>query len=324
MKPQFSVLVIGRKINGYLTECISNTLKSSFENIEIIIVLDEVNPRLSFPKTQIYKSICIDPAAKRDQAASLAQGEYLAFIDDDAYPSENWLKEAEYLLKESTVAAVCGPGVTPPNDDIFQKTGGWVNQVKVGLGPYTYRFIPGERRFVDDYPSVNFIIKQKDFNKIGGFDTKYWPGEDTKLCLDVVNKLHKKIIYDPKILVYHHRRRIFRDHLSQIGRYGLHRGFFARKLPATSLRVSYFLPSLLLSGLVVFPLTIFLNYYLFLFAFLCISIYILIILLTMIMVFTKEKDKRIAVLFIPAIITTHLFYGARFLQGLLFTKELRQ
>lgn len=324
MKRTFSVIIIGKKINPYLIECIENTLKSSISNFEIIVILDIVKESLAFPKTKIFQSVNSSPAIKRDLGASKAKGKYLAFIDDDAYPYMDWLKEAEVLLRNDSVTAVCGPGVTPQSDDIFQKTGGWVNQVKVGQGPYTYRFKPETQRFVDDYPSMNFIIKVEDFKKIGGFDTNYWPGEDTKLCLDIIQKLHKKIVYDPKILVYHHRRRIFRDHLKQIGRYGLHRGFFAKRLPKTSLRISYFIPSLLLIGCIIFPFTLFINSIFFLFACLCFGMYILIILITMSQVLLKEKDIRIALLFIPAIIATHLFYGARFLQGILFTIELKQ
>jgi hypothetical protein len=36
---------------------------------------------------------------------------------------------------------------------------------------------------------------------------------------------------------------VFGGHLRQIRSYALHRGFFARKFPATSLKASYFVPS---------------------------------------------------------------------------------
>ena len=53
---------------------------------------------------------------------------------------------------------------------------------------------------------------------------------DTKLCLDIVYELGKKIVYEPKAVVYHHRRRLFKEHLNQISNYALHRDFFVEKL----------------------------------------------------------------------------------------------
>ncbi|MEK7513397.1 MAG: glycosyltransferase, partial [Patescibacteria group bacterium] len=57
------------------------------------------------------------PAEKRDWAANRAKGDILAFIDSDAYPGKNWLKNAQKLLKPARISAVCGPGLTPPTDN---------------------------------------------------------------------------------------------------------------------------------------------------------------------------------------------------------------
>ncbi len=78
---------------------------------------------------------------------------------------------------------------------------------------------------------------------MGGFDTDFWPGEDTKLCLDIIG-LKQRIVYSPRVLVYHHRRPLFAAHLRQVASYARHRGYFVKRFPQTSRRVSYFLPSL--------------------------------------------------------------------------------
>jgi len=160
--------------------------------------------------------------------------------------------------------------------------------------------------------------------KLGGFDTEYWPGEDTKLCLEITKKLNMKILYIPDVLVYHHRRELFRSHLKQIWSYAVHRGFFAKKFPETSLKLSYFLPSILVASLAIgiplsiidivigIPFTIG-NYDLStLFSF-PISAYILISLIPAV----KTKSLRMAIFVILGIIFTHIFYGIGFLRGLL-------
>lgn len=321
-KITFSVIIPLKKCNAFLEENINALLNSSYKNFEIIVLPDGQEKR-EFPKTRLVPTGNIGPAEKRDKGAKIAKGEILAFIDDDAYPSKDWLKNALKLFNKRKVAAVCGPGVTPPLDSLFQKVSGACSSTLLGGGPYTYRFIPKKERDVDDYPSMNFLIRKSDFWKVDGFDTNYWPGEDTKLCLDLTKKYNKKILYHPSVLVYHHRRAIFREHLSQNGRYGLHRGYFARILPKTSFRISYFIPSILLLGTLFLPVFFVLNKTLFIIDFFFFSFYLLLVMLTALMHFTHDRNIGVALLLIPTIIVTHLFYGYKFLEGYFFTRSLK-
>jgi cellulose synthase/poly-beta-1,6-N-acetylglucosamine synthase-like glycosyltransferase len=252
--------------------------KQSLPPLEIKIITDKICPG--------------DPAGKRDWAAKKAKGSILAFIDSDAYPDKNWLKNAVQQLTPKSIAAVCGPGLTPPSNTRRQQISGLVWSTKLGAGPFTYRNRPEKKRFTDDYPTFNFIIKKKDFQAVKGFNANYWPGEDTKLCHDLVYRLKKKILYHPQIIVYHHRRPIFLPHLRQISRYGQQRGRFVRFFPQTSRRLAYFLPLLLILILpAVFPI--------YLFALIITALY------------------HRSILLAPAIFFTHLTYAVFFIKGLL-------
>src|SRR5262249_35855013 len=112
------------------------------------------------------------------------------------------------------------------------------------------RFLPRKQRDVDDYPSMNLLIRKIEFESVGGFDSHFWPGEDTKLCLDLTHKRGKRIVYDPAALVYHHHRALFVPHLRQHGRNAVHRVPSPRVLPQTCLRFSYLVPTLFVAGLV--------------------------------------------------------------------------
>ncbi len=256
-------------------------------------------------------------SARLNAACAVAHGEILAFVDDDAYPAEGWLREAARHFREEEVAAVGGPAVTPESDGLLQKAGGWVYSSFMGGGTGRLRYIPMEQRDVDDYPSCNFIIRKPLFQQLGGFSTSFWPGEDTKLCLDITNKLHKRIVYDPEVLVYHHRRKLFIPHLRQVWSYAVHRGYFVKKFPQTSLRASYFLPSILLLGLVSGILASFFSPIV---RAIFLSVLALYLLLAAISSF-QSKDIRLIPLVFPGIISTHLTYGAGFIKGLL-TREL--
>ena len=132
---------------------------------------------------------------------------------------------------------------TPESDPFWAQVSGAM-YLSCLNGSAVHRYFPNKNSFdVDDWPSVNLCIRKKDFLAVGGFDSSYWPGEDTKLCHDLTQKSGKRIVYCGNAIVFHHRRAGLRKHLRQLGGYGLHRGHFVRKLPKTSLRVSYFIPS---------------------------------------------------------------------------------
>lgn len=202
-----------------------------------------------FP-VRVIPTGAVSPADKRDIAAQAAKGEILAFLDDDAYPRPDWLTNAVAYFLDDSVAAVGGPAVTPPNDSFLQKASGAVFSSVLVSGAYVYRYLPREARDVEDFPSCNFLVRADVMRLIGGFSTAFWPGEDTKFCHDIVTKTGKRIVYAPDVLVYHHRRTLFRAHLKQVSNYALHRGYFVKKYPRTSLKPAYFAPSLLVTGLI--------------------------------------------------------------------------
>ena len=339
MKPQVSVIVIDyKKNNPFLEECLAALHKQTYINFEVILESD--HPLLSSPLSRgrvgrgfsnlrvvNYAGKYQTPAKKRDHAGQIAKGEFLAFIDDDASPHKDWLKNLVVNFSDPTIVAVGGPGVTPNNVSWAETASGWMSASPMGAGPYTYRFLPGKRQFVDDYPSMNLAVRKDAFLAVGGFDSHYWPGEDTKLCLDLVNKTKGKIIYDPKVIVYHHRRPLWRPHLRQNGSFGLHRGFFARTLPQTSLRPVYLGPPFMILGLLYLILFshLFLNPHalkLNNLGWLLFSGYLLAIAHNSFWVYRHSQSLFQGLISFPAVLITHLWYGLLFLQGFCFTKKL--
>ncbi|MDP2930504.1 MAG: glycosyltransferase [bacterium] len=320
-----SVIIPARGLSDYLRQAVLKTLEISPAVLEII-VLPDASFAEEFAKTRVIATGPLGPAEKRDLAVEQAKGEILAFLDDDAYPSEDWLKNALPYFKDPQIAAVCGPGVTPAEDNIFQKASGWVSASLLGGGGLGFRFLPGKKKEVKDFPSMNFLVRKSDFEAAGGFDSGFWPGEDTKLCLDLTKKLGKKIIYDPKVFVYHHRRPLFKEHLEQNCAYGLHRGYFSKILPETSRKAVYFVPMVFAIFILAIPvLAIFaatMRGFLFSLYFKVIGVYAFLLFLTGARILFKEKNLKIAILTMAGIFLTHIFYGLCFFRGLL-VKDLK-
>jgi len=313
-----SIIIPFQKDNPYIRECVTHCLALDYLDFELILLPDETFASTD-ARVRVIPTGLVGPAEKRDRAIELSTGEILAFIDDDAYPRPDWLKNAVPFFSEQ-VAAVCGPGVTPPSDGVLQKASGRVFASRLGGGNMTYRYIPGPAREVDDYPSCNFLIKKDVMQLLGGFDTHYWPGEDTKLCLDLTKTLHKKILYSPDVFVYHHRRNLFVPHLKQIGRYAVHRGFFVKKFPETSFRLSYFIPTLFTLGLLLGWISILINALLFMLYLSAVGLYLTGVIITAAYAAAYEKDIRLVLPVAGGIIATHILYGILFMKGLLIRR----
>ena len=191
--------------------------KLNYKNIEVILLPDfsvskefaENNFKDTNLECHIIPTGAVSPAIKRDMGAEKCSGDILAFIDDDAYPAKDWLDKvmphfnSRFKIQHSKlICAVGGPQITPSSDSFWQKVSGAMFLSFLN-GKAADRYYSGEKSYeVDDWPSVNLAIKKEFFLEVGGFDNSYWPGEDTKLCYDLI-KTGKKIIYEPNAIVFH-------------------------------------------------------------------------------------------------------------------------
>lgn len=318
---KYSFIIPVKEINDYIRESVPKILQIKRSDFEIIIYPDAINNEV-WEKTKQIASGPGGPAMKRTLATRDAQGEILVFIDDDAYPQSDFLDILDNAFLDDTIAAVGGPAITPADDSFGQKVSGAVFLSKFS-GGCPERYVPvGAARYVDDWPSVNLSVRKKDFDTVGGFNSAYWPGEDTLFCLALI-KTGKKILYKPQLIAYHHRREGLLRHLKQVRGYGLHRGFFAKKFPETSFKLKYFVPSLFLIFVVVGFVAVCVDWRL-------ASLYVggwLLYLAMLIGVFFEInefiKNRKISAHALYYILLTHLSYGWSFLNGFLFTKELK-
>jgi len=224
------------------------------------------------------------------------------------------------VFKDQNVAAIGGPALTPESDSFFQKVSGAVFLSRLtGGNPERYLSI-GATKLVDDWPSVNFIIRTEVFRQIGGFDSPYWPGEDTHLCLKIVNS-GWKILYKPDLVVWHHRRTGLLRHMRQVGAYGLHRGYFARHMPETSRKLKYFLPSIV--TIEFFALTLLPIVPIVIDRIIQLGLFFYMMILFGGFVDIMRKTNLVTALFsIPFVVSTHLSYGFNFIKGILRRREL--
>jgi hypothetical protein len=131
--------------------------------------------------------------------------------------------------------------------------------------------------------------------------------------------MNRKILYAPNLIVFHHRRSGFGRHLKQVGAYGIHRGYFARHMPETSLKIRYLLPSVLTVMVLLAPILLFTAIKIY--VYLGLASYSVVVLMGAIDI-SKKSSARVALGALLYIVPTHLFYGSRFLMGYFKTRPL--
>ena len=143
-----------------------------------------------------------------NQGSKIAQGNYLLFLNNDAQVLGNSIPSALETIKSSDdIGAVGGKLILP--DGTLQEAGSiiWQDGTCLGYGrgnsptATEYQF----KRTVD-YCSAAFLLTRRDlFLQLGGFDEDYQPAyfEETDYCVRL-QKLGKKIIYDPNVNILHY------------------------------------------------------------------------------------------------------------------------
>jgi len=304
-----SIIIPCKDIDDYTRECIRHCKQLKFDGYEIILLPD--NSEETIEGVNVIATGSVSPGFKRNIGVRNSNGEICAFIDNDAYPRKDWLTNAVKYFEDSEVGGVGGPGVTPEEDDLVKKAGGYVLSSFM-VGNLSSRYKTKQSFESDDIHSCNFIARKSVVTEADGWNEKYWPGEDTLMCL-AIKRLGKKLVDSSDVVVYHHRRSLFKSHLKQVSRFGEHRGFFAKKFPENSLKLTYFFPSLLVSSFIagivlslVFPFFA----YVLLFG---VSVYLVSSLIAAIL---QVKAVKLLFLVWLGIIVTHIVYGSFFLSGL--------
>lgn len=311
-----SVVIPLRRLNAYVRECLDALSRQTYRNFDVYVITDDREALDDVHGLEVHflASGPVPPNIKRMMAAEQSDAPIVALIDDDAYPVAEWLESALRHFASPDVVGVGGPGVTPKNDDSSQQVSGAVYASPMVSANYTYRYIPSELRDVDDYPSCNLIVRREPFLKHVPECLRYWPGEDTKLCLLLTKGEGMRIVYDPAAIVYHHRRRLFWGHFKQIWNYAVHRGFFAKRYPETSRRAAYFVPTAFVFANIAFLALIAFEPTRAL-AFTCALVYA--ILLAVSAAWSMRSHRANPLMVALGIYLTHLAYGVGFLLGLL-------
>ncbi len=136
--------------------------------------------------------------------------EFMVFLNNDTIPMKGWLEPMIEVMDKYPDCEVVGSKLISPFLGGLQHAG--VNFK--GTFP-VHRFF----NFPVDFPDANileqvpavtgacFMVRTKTFKELKGFDPHYFCGwEDIDYCLEI-NKMGKKVFYQPKSVLHHYEGR---------------------------------------------------------------------------------------------------------------------
>lgn len=110
---RLSAIVPVIALNDYGRRCLEALL--AHDGVEVILIPDDVPGDLD-PRVRCVPSGPANTSVKRQLGLEAARGEYVALIDDDAFPAAGWPQAAIDVLDDPTIGAVAGPTLTPPDE----------------------------------------------------------------------------------------------------------------------------------------------------------------------------------------------------------------
>src|ERR1700730_6366596 len=210
--PRVSAVINTYNRAASLHNTLQAMLRQNYPNFEVIVVngpsTDHTLGILKAHAAEIRAGSCSERnlSISRNVGIEMACGEFVAFIDDDAGPDEDWLLDAIAAFDTDEVAGVGGFVYDHTGYELqysytlCDRMGNAYHNIPVSMPEFCY---PGCYR----YPALlgtNSILRRKALLEIGGFDEQfdYFLDEtDVNLRLIDAGYLLNQI---PKAFVYHH------------------------------------------------------------------------------------------------------------------------
>lgn len=214
---KLSIIIVTYNDCRYLIDCVGSIYEkfSDYLDWEIIIVNSDTNQDVSRLPLDFSKIKLLDHkknvgfGAGMNLGAKLAEGEFLFILNPDTeIISENIESVLDEFLKNTDIGIIGGGILDRKNNNQEWSAGkelSLYNLIRNNLGVSGSKFIwhSSQKIECDWVAGTAMFIKKDLFEKLGGFDERFFMYfEDMDLCR-CARKFGKKIIFFPEFKIYH-------------------------------------------------------------------------------------------------------------------------
>jgi len=314
-----SVVIATLNSEATIVECLDSIYSNKNPPPFEVIVVDggSTDNTVQFVKKYPAKIILGEKskASQRNTGVAQSVGDIIAFTDSDTRVAEDWLSTLAKHFDDPSIAGVGGPNITPDEDPFSARCFGALMESFLGSSGVRNTVIYRSVREVKHNPPVNSAVRKSVFQEAGGFTEGFEWAQDVMLDAKI-KRMGGRLIYDPEMLVWHHRRRTLRGFIKQLVLYGIGRASVFYKYPE-SLPLTYFCVAAFATGTILsIPLYILVDFLKPVIAFGWVA-YLLFVMLSSIYMAVQKRKAALAVVIPPLAIIEHFALGFGFLMGLI-------
>jgi len=214
--PRLSIIIVSYNSQDFIEKCLNSVLKN-VPAAEIIVLDNASKDKTAEKLKKFLPKITLVESEKNlgfskgnNRAVKEARGEYLFFLNPDTELKKPINELIDFYEKKSDSGIVAPKlilenGETQPSVRKLPTVWGAFKEYILGVKNSYNQYIPegGDPMEVEMVYGAAILIKRDLFEKLGGFDEKYFLYyEDAELCKRV-RDLSKKIYYYPKISINH-------------------------------------------------------------------------------------------------------------------------
>lgn len=226
-QPFFSIVIPTYNRPERLANCLKVIALLDYprDRFEVIVVddgskrpLDEVvAPFQSEIKIELLRQENAGPAAARNRGAAEAQGEFIAFTDDDCQPTADWLTKFAASFANAPQAMLGGKTINALDNNPF-------SAASQKLIDYLYEYYNPAKGKDAFFASNNIAMPTANFKALKGFDVSFplAAAEDRDFC-DRWNRSYP-MVYVPEAQIEHYHKLSLKSFWRQHFGYG--RGAF--------------------------------------------------------------------------------------------------
>jgi GT2 family glycosyltransferase len=224
--PRVSVVVCTHNGARTLPQCLDAVQSLSYPNFELIVVDDgSSDGSADIARSRGATLVEIEHrglSAARNAGIERADGEIVAFLDDDAFPDPDWLQYVAAQLQANGHGGIGGPNI-PPDDGLVADC--------VAAAPGGPIHVLISDREAEHVPGCNMAFRKSALEEIGGFDERFRvAGDDVDVCWRL-QEAGRTLGFSAGAVVFHRRRDSIWRYLRQQYGYGKAEALLERKWP---------------------------------------------------------------------------------------------